>query len=65
MNVAFERKLSELREEAEAEGLPAVHLALHMLHACYLEGMQQDFARHCCEFSTMKISPASGISTPA
>ena len=61
MNVEFEKKLSELREEARKEGLFAVHLSLHMLHGCYREGMQKDFARHCAEFSIHKISPAAGV----
>jgi len=61
MNVVIEKKLSELREEAHREGLHAVHMALHMLHACYLEQMDKDFAKHCCEFSTLRISPVSSI----
>ena len=61
MNLIFEKKLSDLREEAQREGLPAIHLALHMVHACYLEGMQKDFAKHCADFSIHKISPGSSV----
>ena len=63
INTQFAAKLSALRIEAQQAGLPAVHLALHMLHACYLEGMQRDFAKHCTEFSIHKIAPQSTVST--
>ena len=63
-NADFERKLSALREEAETSGLPAVHLILHMLHACYLERMEKDFATHCCEFSTMRLGMQEAEAMP-
>ena len=64
MNAAFEKRLSDLREEAQREGLHAVHLSLHMLHACYREGMNREFARHCSEFSIHKISPQITATAP-
>ena len=56
MNVEFEKKLSALREEAQREGLPAIHVVLHLLHACYREGTHKDFAKFCCNFVEGTVS---------
>lgn len=56
MNSEIEKKLSELRKSAEQQNELALHVALHMLHACYLNGTHKQFAKHCCEFSEVKVS---------
>jgi hypothetical protein len=55
MNAEIEKKLSELQESAEQQNELALHVALHMLHACYLKGTHKQFAKHCCEFSEVKV----------
>jgi len=58
MNSEIEKKLSELRDTAEQQNELALHVALQMLHACYLKGTHKQFAKHCCEFSEVKVSVA-------
>lgn len=56
MNSELEKRLSELRAVAEEQGEPALHVALHMLHACYRNGTHKQFAKHCCAFGATKLS---------
>jgi hypothetical protein len=51
MNQDFERKLTDLMNEAKKNRMPAVHVVLHMLLGSHTNGTQNDFAKWCCQFS--------------
>jgi len=54
MNPILEQKMKELMAEAEQQGAPAMYTVLHLLYASYLEGNQNEFARHCCRLTPVK-----------
>ena len=69
MKPALEGKLRELIEEAGREGAPAMYAVLHMLHGAYLNGEQNKFAQHCCQYSPirtieMTATRSDGIDEP-
>src|SRR5262245_12977178 len=59
MNPILEQKVRDLMDEAERQGAPAMHTVLHLLYASYLEGNQNEFARHCCRLTPVESIRAS------
>jgi hypothetical protein len=55
MKPVLEQKLRDLISEAENEAAPAMAAVLELLLGAYLNGKQNDFARHCCIFSPIRI----------
>jgi hypothetical protein len=56
MNPDFERKLTELMNEAQEQRMPAVHVVLHMLLGSHTSGTQSEFAKWCCQFNPFQIN---------
>ena len=56
MNTILEQKLRDLIGEAERQAAPAMCAALDMLLGAYLSGKQNEFAKHCCQMSPIKIT---------
>jgi hypothetical protein len=61
MNAVIEEKLKDLMEESRRQNAPAVHVVTHMLLACCANGMQNDFAKWVCQYSS-GISVGVGVS---
>jgi len=56
MNTILEQKLRDLIDEAERQAAPAMCVSLNLLLGAYLSGKQNDFAKHCCQLSPIKIT---------
>jgi len=61
MSPILEKKVRELMEEAERQGAPAMYTVLHLLYASYLEGNQNEFARHCCRLTPVDTKRVSVV----
>jgi hypothetical protein len=62
MNPVIETMLKDLIEETGQHGPGAIYAVLSMLYGCYANGSHNDFARYCCEFSSVQIT---GMNTTA
>lgn len=56
MKPVLEQKLRELIVEADRQVAPAVSTVLQLLLTAYLDGKQNDFAKHCCRLSPIVIT---------
>ena len=61
MSPILEKKVRELMEEAERQCAPAMYTVLHLLYASYLEGNQNEFARHCCRLTPVDTKRVSVV----
>lgn len=51
----FKDRLIKLVEDAETQAPRSVHMALHMTLACWHEGKDAEFAKHCGAFTPMSM----------
>ena len=56
MNPVVETMLKDLIAETEQDEPGAVYTVLSLLYGHYLSGMQDEFARHCCEFPRTQMT---------
>lgn len=56
MNPVVETMLKDLIEETEQHGPGAVYAVLSLLYGCCQSGRHNEFAKHCCEFSLIRLA---------
>jgi len=54
MNPILEQKLRDLIDEAERQAAPAMCAVLDLLLGAHLNGKQNEFAKHCCQYSPIQ-----------
>jgi hypothetical protein len=59
MKPVLEQKLREFIAEADQQVAPAMSTVLKLLLGAYLRGKQNDFAKHCCQFSPLVVTGAA------
>jgi len=59
MKPVLELKLRELIDESNNQIAPAMSAVLRLLLGAYINGKQNDFAKHCCKFSPVVMTGLS------